>query len=347
MPIILDPISPPAPPAGPPIASLPATPSVAMIEVELARRCGPFMLLYADPQSPTISTPSYAVVPQLRTQIDQDLVTNLYLLRRGVLADGTPTPEPIPSYDRVRTVYSVDAVSGRVEPDRAWQVSPYPSEQIEAHHLNPDTELFPAVQAGLRRCIFEDRLQMPPGYYYEWDVTDALPYITDQQQIRRAQVGPYPSGWPGWWRGPLELPFAAYGEGSHIWMRISGSVYWGPFWGGVLLTVHRSHFTFVNGLDQPSGPTLDTDVMSVDIDWIVSAAHIEAWLRNSARMQSAAATGLQPTQQMAAAEFQRQGFLHRLPIYDNIQFDRTELWSLGGGNYQDATYRGSRMVVNS
>jgi hypothetical protein len=50
---------------------------------------------------------------------------------------------------------------------------------------------------------------------------------------------------------------------------------------------------------------------------------------------------------MAAAEFQRQSTQHRLPIFDNVQFDRMELWSLGGGNYQDATYRGARMVVNS
>ena len=134
---------------------------------------------------------------------------------------------------------------------------------------------------------------------------------------------------------------------GHIWLRISGSVYWGPFWGGVLLTLHRSHFTWVNGADQPVGPWSDADTLACDMDWAVSAGHIEAWLRSPARMQAAAAGGIQATQQMAAAEFQRQSFLHRLPIIDTIQFDRMELWSLGGGNYQDATYRGARMVVNS
>jgi hypothetical protein len=302
-------------------------------------------MLTADPQTPTTATSSYVVIPSLQSSIDQDVIPNLYLLRRGVLGDGTPTPDPIPAYDRIRTVYSVDAASGRVQPDRPWQVSPYPFEQFEVHHLHPDQELFPAIQAGLRRCFLEDRVQLPAGYYYEWDVTAVLPYVTDVSQIRRAQVGPWPSGWPGWWRGPLELPYACYGQGGHIWLRISGSVYWGPFWGGVLLTLHRSHFSLVNGTDTVGGPTLDSDVLSVDIDWIVSAAHVEAWVRFPARMQAAAATGLQATRQDAAAELQRQGYLHRLPIYDPIQFDRTELWGLGGG--YGSYPMGARQVVNS
>src|SRR5579871_6656693 len=169
MPIILQPALTDALPPGPPSAQLPGTPSLAQIEIELARRVGPFQILTTDPQAPTTSTASFATVPSLQTYIDQDVVTNLYLLRRGVLGDGTPTPQPVPAYDRLRTVYSVDAATGRVEPDRPWQVSPYPYEQLEVHHLNPDQELFPAIQAGLRRCIFEDRVQLPPGYYYEAD----------------------------------------------------------------------------------------------------------------------------------------------------------------------------------
>lgn len=322
-------------------------PSIADIEQAVAPRVGPFSILTADPQTPTSGTPSFAIIPSLQSSIDQDLVTNLYLLRRGVLGDGTPTPAPIPAYDRIRSVYSVDTASGRLSPDRPWQTSPYPFEQFEVHHLNPDQELLPAIQAGLRRCFFEDRVQLPPGYYYEFDVTALLPYILDVSQIRRCQVGPWPSGWPGWWRGPLDLPFQAYGDCGHIWLRISGSVYWGPFWGGVLLTTHRNHFGWVNGMDQPGGPTLDTDMLDCDLDWAASAAHVEAWRSSSARLMAAAATGLQDTQQEAAAELQRQGYLHRLPVYDLHQFDRMELWSLGGGNYADATYRGARMVVNS
>jgi hypothetical protein len=344
MPIILDPT---IPGAGPALPTSPQTPSLAQIEVAVARRLGPFSYLYADPQSPTSATPSYVIIPNLQSTIDQDLVTNLYLLRRGVLSSGAATPAPIPSYDRVRSLYSVDASNGRLQPDRPWQVSPYAGEQFEVHHLHPDLELNVAVLAGLRRCFFEDRVQLDPGYYYEFDVTALLPYVTDQQQIRRAQVGPWPSGWPGWWRGPLELPFATFGDGAHVWLRISGSVYWGPFWGGVLLTLHRDHFGWVNGQDQPNGPTSDTDVLSCAIDWAAAAGHVEAWVRFPARLQAAAATGLQATKQEAAAEFQRQGYVHRLPIYDNVQFDRMELWSLGGGNYQDATHRGARMVTNS
>lgn len=344
MPIVLDP-SPSSP--GPTPPATPTTPTLAQIDVAVARRTGPFYFLTADPQSPTTATPSYVNVPELQSTIDQDIATNLYLLRRGVLLDGSPTPLPIPSYDRIRMIYSVDASNGRVQPDRPWQQSPYPGEQFEVHHLHPDRELRVAVLAGLRRCFFEDRVQLAPGYYYEFDVTTLLPYVTDQQQIRRCQVGPWPSGWPGWWRGPLDLPFASFGDGGHVWLRISGSVYWGPFWGGVLLTLHRDHFSYVNGQDAPAGPQNDTDVMACPLDWAASAGHVEAWVRFPAKLQAAAATGLQASKQEAAAEFQHQGYLHRLPIYDVHQFDRMELWSLGGGNYADATYRGARMVVNS
>jgi len=346
VPIVLDLATPPPPSPLPP-SVIPQGPTLSQIEVELARRVGPFQFLTADPQSPTSATPSYVIVPMLQSTIDQDLVTHLYLLRRGVLGDGTATPAPIPPYDRVRMVYSVDASNGRVVPDRPWQQTPYPFEQFEVHHMHPDYELLPAVQAGLRRCIWEQRVQLQPGYYYEFDVTSELPYVTDQSQVRRAQVGPWPSGWPGWWRGPLELPFATFQQDGHVWVRISGSVYWGPFWGGVLLTIHRDHFGFVNGADQITGPQNDADTLACQIDWAVAAAHIEGWMRFPARLQAASATGLQATQAIAAAEFQRQNYLHRLPIYDQIQFDRMELWSLGGGNYQDATYRGARMVVNS
>jgi hypothetical protein len=342
MPIILDSSNPPPAPTPP---GTPQTPTLAQIEVATARRLGPFWYLAADPQSPTTATPSFVFVPSLQSTIDQDLVTNLYLLRRGVLTDGTPVV--VPPNDRVRSIFSVDASNGRVQPDRPWQISPFPGEQFEVHHLHPDVELRPAVLAGLRRCFFEDRVQLDPGYYYEFDVTALLPYITDQQQVRRAQVGPWPSGWPGWWRGPLELPFAAFGDGAHVWLRISGSVYWGPFWGGVLLTLHRDHFSWVNGQDTPLGPQSDNDVLACQIDWAAAAAHVEAWTRFPARLQAAAATGLQASKQEAAAELQHQGYLHRLPIYDPHQFDRMELWSLGGGNYSDATYRGARMVVNS
>jgi hypothetical protein len=88
-------------------------------------------------------------------------------------------------------------------------------------------------------------------------------------------------------------------------------------------------------------------MLDVDLDWAAAAAHVEAWRSASPRLMAAAATGLQDSRQEAAAELQRQGYLHRLPVYDPIQFDRMELWSLGGGNYADATHRGARMVVNS
>ena len=51
MPIVLDLASPPPPSPGPQ-TPIPSAPTLAQIEVELARRVGPFMYLYADPQSP-------------------------------------------------------------------------------------------------------------------------------------------------------------------------------------------------------------------------------------------------------------------------------------------------------
>ena len=67
----------------------------------------------------------------------------------------------------------------------------------------------------------------------------------------------------------------------------------------------RPAWSWVNGAESASGPVLDTDTLEVDLDYAAAAGHIEAWHHFPARMQSAAAGGLQATMPQAAQEFSR------------------------------------------
>ena len=282
MPIVLD-LASPAPPAPLPPSVNPHSPTLAQIEVELARRVGPFQFLTSDPQSPTSATASFAIVPSLQSTIDQDLVTHLYLLRRGVLGDGTPTPAPIPAYDRVRMVYSVDAASGRVVPDRPWQVTPYPFEQFEVHHLHPDYELLPAIQAGLRRCIFEDRVQLDPGYYYESTSPHCCPTspTSSRSGVRKSALAIRPAGPVARTTGSAVCHRRRRWQrvAAHQRQRVLGAILgWraaDPAPRPLQLRQRR------RPADWSAARHRSAELS--ELDWAVSAAHIEAWVRFPAR----------------------------------------------------------------
>src|SRR5215471_12117179 len=113
------------------------TVTLAQIEQETARRVGPYWRYFTDRQMPNTAQFTFVNVPELRTNIDSDLVTNLWMLRRGETFDGgtlvTMDPE-----DRQRSVDVYDAQQGRVFPDRPWSVIPDAGEYFEFHHLSPD-----------------------------------------------------------------------------------------------------------------------------------------------------------------------------------------------------------------
>ena len=112
-------------------------PTLHQIEVEVARRTGPFFQAAQAPGEPTSSTATSALMPALQTNALLGGPENLWLVRRGVLADGTPTPAPINPQDRERMVQTFDAGAGRVIVDRNWQQPMYPSELADFFHLHP------------------------------------------------------------------------------------------------------------------------------------------------------------------------------------------------------------------
>jgi hypothetical protein len=294
------------------------TVTLAELERETARRVGPYYMATLDQQLPSTATFESVLVPSLRSNVEQDLVTNLWLLRRGVDWQGNPVS--VAAVDRQRLVSVYEADRGEVIVERPYSVIPAAGEVVEFHHLNPELELRVAVRAGLRRCLFEDRFQLGQGYIYEADLTAALPWLNDVNMVKRMQVGPFPSSFPGSY-GPCDIPFVVFGQAGHVWIRVIGGGT--PFYGGLLVTVHRPHFSWVNDADALNGPTQDADVLDVDTDYGAAAAHIEAWHQFPARLQAAAAGGLQATQQMAAVEFTRQSYAHRLPRHDLYQFEQS------------------------
>jgi hypothetical protein len=311
--------------------------TLAELEQEVARRCGPFQLQSVDGTTPATSTVGYAVVPALQSLTGINTIDNLFLLRR----DPAVTPD-----DRQRMVVDLDPNSGRVQVDRTWQVPPAPNEQLEFHHLDPAQELRPAVMAGLRRCLVQERVLLGPGYIYECDLTASLPWLTGADQVQRVQTGPTPSGWPGWWGGPIEVPFEVFMECGHVWLRVSGGVAWGPFYGGLLLTLIRTADS-LTGDGCSNAVAADDDIIAIPVDYAAAACHIEAWKRIPARLQSASASGWQATQAMAAAEYTRQAYINEPKGYDRFAMRRSSLWSLGGKSRYGGSYTGGRTVVNS
>jgi len=293
--------------------------TLAELERATARRVGPTFAAFADRQVPTTANFERVLVPALRSTIEQDLVTNLWLLRRGLDWQGNPVS--VDPADRQRLVASYDAGMGGVTVDRPWSAPPESGEALEFHHLNPEYELREVVRAGLRRCLFEDRFNLGQGFIYEADLTSALPWLDNLNMVKRVQVGTFPVGFPGVGNGPSDIPYRVFGQCGHVWLRVGGSD-GAPFFGGLMVTVHRPHFGWVNGADSLTGPLLDDDVLDVDLDFAAAAAHIEAWHLLPAKLQAAAAGGLQATREQAAYEYTRQTYRFRLPRHDLFAFDR-------------------------
>lgn len=282
------------------------TTTLAAIEQETARRVGPFYMLPMDRQTPSTANFERAFFPGLRSTVEQDLVTNLWLLRRGV--DWLGATVPVDPADRQRTVAVYDALEGVVQVDRPWTTSPAPGEVCEFHHLDPIQELRPAVRAGLRRCFFADRYSMGSGAIFEADLTAALPWLTETRWVWGLEL------WSPFYGTPRQLPFVAFSQAGHVCVRLQAGGYPGygtaGLYGEVHLVLERPTSTWVNFLESTTGPTDDDDVLEVDLDYAAAAGHIEAWHHFPAKLQAAAAGGTQATQQMAATEFTRQGLLH-------------------------------------
>jgi hypothetical protein len=272
------------------------TVTLAGIEQAVARRCGP----YAERTvSSTLadSTTTLAYFDELKSTSNPGGVTDMYLLRRGYKSDGTTVS--VSAYDRQRIAAEYAPLAGSVTPDRPWSVAPVDGEIIEFHHLDPALELRPAVLAGLRRCFFADRAIVTlSGASAERNLTASLFWVTKPTQVRRVQFSTAGSTTipadQNWWR-----PFQV---GSNVWL--AG---WQDAYPNLLyVTALRAHFTWVNGADSTTGPTADSDLLSLDLLYAAAAGHIEAWRICKPRLVQAASAGFQDSQDVAANEFTSQ-----------------------------------------
>lgn len=278
--------------------------TLAELEQEVARRCGPYIETFTDRQIPSTASSTFVFFPELGSTIDLDSVTNLWALRRGLCWDPNDGSfsdhDDIPLEDRQRLVSEYDPARGQVFVDRPWGTSlPEPGEWFEFHHLNPSLELRRAVQAGLRRCFLSETL---PGVvtsgYGDMDLTAQYPWLVGRNQVVRVQYG---------WQKPWgDAPFDTQMMQGHV--MLTGA--WGAYApASVWVTALRPAWSWVNGAESTTGPTDDWDTLEVDLDYAASAAHIEAWHLFPSRLQAAAAGNLQATQEMAAREFTRQALI--------------------------------------
>lgn len=267
--------------------------TLAELEVEVARRVGPYLSAFTDRQVPNTANFTFADFPDLRSAIDQDLVTNLWLLRRGITVDGNSVSMDI--VDRHRTVDVYDAQQGRVFPDRGWGTIPEAGEVCEFHHLHPERELRASVLAGLRRCYLPDTVvAQPTAQFGGIDLTLQYPWLTEPWQITRVSYG---------WLSPYgDAPWDTYTAMGHLILTGTYGTYmpmslWVEAW--------RPASSWVNDAESTTGPTADADTLEVNLDYAASAGHIEAWHLFPSRMQAAAAGNLQATREQAAQEFSR------------------------------------------
>ena len=273
--------------------------TLAELEQEVARRTGPFFQAAQDGGSPTSSTAIAAYMPTLKTTALLGGPENLWLLRRGLLLDGSPpAPATYSTEDRIRMVQTFDGSAGRVVVDRNWRNPMVPNELADFTSLHPEQELRRAVLTGLRRCFMQD---LVPGVvtsgYGDMDLTYTYPWLSSPNQVVRVQYG---------WAKPFgDAPFDATLQGGHVVLRGA----WGGYAPASLwVTALRPAASWVNGADS-AGPTADADQLAVDLDYAASAGHIEAWHLFPSHMYAAAAGNLQATQEMAAREFTRQSLI--------------------------------------
>ncbi len=273
--------------------------TLAQLEQETARRTGPFFQAAQDSGVPTSSTTAAAYMPTLKSSAVLGGPENLWLLRRGLLSSGAATPQPVDPADRVRLVQTFDPGSGRVVVDRNWLNSMQPDELADFTHLHPQQELRQSVMAGLRRCFLQELVPaVLTTPYGDIDLTYQYPWLTNPDQVTRCQYG---------WQKPwADTTFEAYQQQGHVLLGgTSGSYAPSNLWVSAL----RPAWSLVNDVESTTGPTADDDVLSVDLDYAASAAHIEAWHLFPAHMFAAAAGNLQATQEMAAREFTRQSLI--------------------------------------
>jgi hypothetical protein len=259
--------------------------TIADIEQEVARRAAVWEDHVA---SGGTANPATAVVTDLlSTADDGGTYPGQWLLRRSAA-----------TADRQRRIASVDPATGTLTLERAYAAAPTAGEAIEITPLDPARHLRRAVVAGLARCFFVDRVDVPvTAGRVEEDLSAALFWVTDVGQIRdvRSRVGdagvvlPTPLDWsrPVSSSGGVGVEVAAAPAGVYV------------------VEALRPHATWVNGADAPTGPALDTDTVACPLAYAAAAGHVELWrcARSVLAPVAAGPQALAPPLAEAAATF--------------------------------------------
>lgn len=278
--------------------------TLAAIERETAVRLGPYRLV--EQSGATAATTAIAYVDALKSAMDLGGMEDLWLLRRGVKTDGTAVPGFV-STDRQRQVRTYTSTTGALEIDRAWTTPPIATEQMELHYLDPANELRTAVLAGLKRCYFVDRATITlTSAAPERDLTTSAAWITKTTQVylveqQAVASNSLPS--PAQWAKPFY-------KAGHVWLKISPD----PYPDALLVTARRSHWAWVNSAASTTGPTLDGDLLDLDVNYAAAAGHIEAWRYVREKLRAPSAAGLAVSMEEAADEFTRQADLNFQPL---------------------------------
>lgn len=266
---------------------------VTLMELErlVARRIGPYRRL----QIGTGSSVNNLYAPRLKSSLDIGAYEGQYLLRRG-LTYGDELIVNFNSGDRIRQAASFDAVTGMLTVDQAYAVAAISGEALEMHAIDPDEELRPAVQDGLKRCFFWDTLSISVtgSGVYNVNLTAAAPWLTDPTWVKNVALS-YPSQLlpprrMSWWK--------AYRDGKDLKLYTKGGAV-----GSISVTVLRPAHTFVNREMSLGGPNDDFDMLYIDPDYAAWAGVLELWKTIPEMLVPLAAQGMRPSQADAAKEF--------------------------------------------
>lgn len=270
-------------------AVIPGT-KLADLERRVARRVGPFRWLQTTSGNLTTLTAN-----RIKTSIPVGGYEDLFILRRGVLASGSIIAN-FNADDRIRQVSAYDNVNGVLTNDRAWAIAPIAGEMFELHYLEPEDQLRYSVVEGLRRCFFTDAITVNfASGNAEQKLTSFMPWLTNPEWIKDvlwsysgALSGPSPVGWA-----------RPYVVGSDLYIRLHAN----PYPNATRFIVLRPVFSYVNGATSLVGPNHDEDVVNVDINYAIAAAHVEAWRNFPDMLMPAAVGGLHPSLPEVAKDF--------------------------------------------
>lgn len=230
--------------------------TLAALEAEVARRAA----VWEDHVAGG-GTAATAVVPDILSTADAGgTYVGQWLLRRGA-ATG----------DRQRRISAVDPTTGTLTLDRAYGVAPANGEALEIMPVDPTRQLRRACIAGLARCFFVDRADVPVTVgHVEESLSSALFWITDVGQVRdvRSRWGTAGAVLPtplGWYRPVSDA-------GGAVGVEVTA-----PTGGSYVVEALRPHATYVNGADAPNGPSQDADTLSCPLDYAAAAGHVELW----------------------------------------------------------------------